>query len=73
MMSGTVLVSVWRSRADYALKAAALAAGTLLVTPYLFPCDMMVPAIPVGLLLRIGLADGLRRGELARWPAPWGY
>ena len=67
MMSGTVLVSVvmlWRSRADYALKAAALAAGTLLLTPYLFLYDLMVLAIPVGLLLRIGLADGFRRGEL---------
>jgi arabinofuranan 3-O-arabinosyltransferase len=67
MMSGTVVVSVvmlWRSRADFALKAAALAAGTLLVTPYLFLYDMMVLAIPVGLLLRIGLAGGFRRGEL---------
>jgi arabinofuranan 3-O-arabinosyltransferase len=67
MMSGTVLVSVvmlWRSRADYALKAAALAAGTLLLTPYLFLYDLMVLAIPVGLLLRTGLADGFRRGEM---------
>jgi arabinofuranan 3-O-arabinosyltransferase len=67
MMSGTVMVSVvmlWRSRADYALKAAALAAGTLLLTPYLFLYDLMVLAIPVGLLLRTGLADGFRRGEL---------
>ena len=67
MISGTVLVGVimlWRSRADYALKAAALAAGTLLLTPYLFLYDLMVLAIPVGLLLRIGLADGFRRGEL---------
>jgi len=68
MMSGTVVVSVvmlWRSRADYALKAAALAAGTLLLTPYLFLYDMMVLAIPVGFLLRSGFADGFRRGELA--------
>jgi arabinofuranan 3-O-arabinosyltransferase len=68
MMSGTVLVGVfmlWRSRADYALKAAALAAGTLLLTPYLFLYDMMVLAIPVGLLIRIGLDHGFRRGELA--------
>jgi arabinofuranan 3-O-arabinosyltransferase len=68
MISGTVLVSVvvlWRSRTDYALKAAALAAGTLLLTPYLFLYDLMVLAIPVGLLLRIGLADGFRRGEFA--------
>ena len=68
MMSGAVLVGVvtlWRGRADYALKAAALAAGTLLLTPYLFLYDMMVLAIPVGFLLRIGLAEGFRRGELA--------
>ncbi len=67
IISGTVLVCVimlWRSRADYVLKAAALAAGTLLLTPYLFLYDLMVLAIPVGLLLRIGLADGFRRGEL---------
>jgi hypothetical protein len=68
MMSGAVLVGVvrlWRGRADYALKAAALAAGTLLLTPYLFLYDMMVLAIPVGFLLRLGLAKGFRRGELA--------
>jgi arabinofuranan 3-O-arabinosyltransferase len=68
MMSGAVLVGIvtlWRGRADYALKAAALAAGTLLLTPYLFLYDMMVLAIPVGFLLRIGLAEGFRRGELA--------
>ena len=68
MMSGTVLVGVvalWRSRADYALKAAALATGTLLLTPYLFLYDMMVLAVAVGFLLRIGLAQGFRRGELA--------
>jgi arabinofuranan 3-O-arabinosyltransferase len=68
VMSGAVLVGIvtlWRSRADFALKAAALAAGTLLLTPYLFLYDIMVLAIPVGFLLRIGLAEGFRRGELA--------
>jgi Glycosyltransferase family 87 len=68
IMSGTVVVGVvmlWRGRADYALKAAALATGTLLLTPYLFLYDMMVLAIPVGFLLRTGLAEGFRRGEPA--------
>jgi hypothetical protein len=59
------IVMLWRSRADYALKAAALGAGTLLLTPYLFLYDMMVLAIPVGFLLRSGIAEGFRRGELA--------
>jgi arabinofuranan 3-O-arabinosyltransferase len=68
MMSGAVVVGVvmlWRGRADYALKAAALATGTLLLTPYLFLYDMMVLAVPVALLLRTGLAEGFRRGELS--------
>ena len=42
-----VLAVMWRSRISYSLKAAALAVGTLLVTPYLFMYDMMVLAIPV--------------------------
>ena len=68
LMSGTVLVGVvwlWRSRVEYELKAASLAAGTLLLTPYLFLYDLMVLAIPVGLLIRLGLADGFRRNERA--------
>jgi arabinofuranan 3-O-arabinosyltransferase len=67
VMSGTVVVGVvwlWRSRAEYTLKAASLATGTLLLTPYLFLYDMMVLAIPVALLIRAGLESGFRRGEL---------
>ena len=46
------------------MKAAALAAGTLLTTPYLFMYDMMVLAIPVAFLVRIGLKGGFRAYEL---------
>jgi hypothetical protein len=59
-----VLVMMWRSRVSYSLKAAALAAGTLLTTPYLFMYDMMVLAIPVAFLVRIGLRSGFRSYEL---------
>ena len=55
---------MWRSRAEYSLKAAALAAGTLLTTPYLFMYDMMVLAIPIAFLVRAGLEGGFRRYEL---------
>ncbi len=67
IMTGTVAVAMvllWRSRIDYALKAAALATGTLLVTPYLFLYDVMVLAIPVAFLVRLGLREGFRRYEL---------
>jgi len=55
---------MWRSRVPYAWKAAALAAGTLLATPYLFMYDMVVLAIPVAYLIRLGLEGGFRAYEL---------
>jgi arabinofuranan 3-O-arabinosyltransferase len=60
----TTLVAMWRSNVRYSLKASALAVGTLLTTPYLFMYDMMVLAIPVGYLVRLGLARGFRPYEL---------
>src|SRR5882724_11768917 len=59
-----VLALLWRSRVPYTLKAAALAVGTLLTTPYLFMYDVMVLAIPVAFLVRIGLRSGFRPYEL---------
>jgi hypothetical protein len=59
-----VVALMWRSRVSYPLKAAALAAGTLLTTPYLFMYDMMVLAVPVAFLVRIGLRTGFRPFEL---------
>jgi len=67
-MSGAVavvLVLMWRSRGvSYPLKAASLAAGALLITPYLFLYDLMVLAIAVAFLVRIGLDHGFARVEL---------
>lgn len=59
-----VLALMWRSRISYTLKAAALACGTLLTTPYLFMYDMMVLAVPVAFLVRMGLKEGFRPYEL---------
>ncbi|MEH2611460.1 glycosyltransferase family 87 protein [Bradyrhizobium sp. AZCC 1693] len=59
-----VLALMWRSRVPYTLKAAALAAGALLTTPYLFMYDMMVLAIPIAFLVRIGLKTGFHTYEL---------
>jgi arabinofuranan 3-O-arabinosyltransferase len=57
------VVWLWRSDAPFELKAAALAVGTVLVTPYVFAYDLVVLAVPVAFLLRIGLAHGLSRLE----------
>jgi len=59
-----VLLTIWRSPVRYSLKAAALAVGTLLTTPYLFMYDMMVLAIAVAFLVRIGLREGFWPYEL---------
>jgi arabinofuranan 3-O-arabinosyltransferase len=67
VMTASVAVTLtlmWRSRISYSLKAAALATGSLLITPYLFMYDIMVLAIPVAFLVRIGLRTGFRRYEL---------
>ncbi len=58
------VVMIWRSRVRYSLKAASLAVGALLATPYLFLYDMMVLAIPVAYLVRLGLAHGFRPYEV---------
>jgi Glycosyltransferase family 87 len=50
------LVWLWRSRVAFDLKAAALAAGALLATPYLFMYDLVVLAVAVAFLLRFALA-----------------
>lgn len=68
IMSATVavvLAALWRSRdVRYELKAAGLAAGALLVTPYLFLYDEMVLAIAVAFVVRVGLEEGFERHEL---------
>jgi arabinofuranan 3-O-arabinosyltransferase len=60
-----LLAWMWRSRnVSYSLKAASLATGALLITPYLFLYDVMVLAIAVAFLVRIGLDEGFERHEL---------
>lgn len=63
-IAACVLVLLWRSKTSYDLKAAALAAGTLLATPYLYLYDMVVLVIPICLIVRMGLEDGFRNHEL---------
>jgi arabinofuranan 3-O-arabinosyltransferase len=60
------LVWLWKSHAAFELKAAALAAGALLATPYLFMYDLVVLAVAVAFLLRFALArEFLSRIEIA--------
>lgn len=58
------LIWLWRSTARYEWKAAALAVGAVLATPYLFLYDVMVLTIAIGFIFRVGLSEGFLRHEL---------
>jgi len=55
---------LWRSRAPFEIKAAALGTAALLATPYLYTYDLVVLAVPLGFLLRLGRAQGFLADEL---------
>jgi hypothetical protein len=59
------VVWLWRRRAPYELKAAALAAGALLATPYVYIYDLVVLAVAVAFLLRLALERGFAAAEAA--------
>jgi hypothetical protein len=62
-VTGAALCVLWRMPVAIEMKAAALAAGALLATPYLYLYDMVVLAVPVALLTRTALATGWRNAE----------
>jgi len=58
------IVYLCRSRVAFDLKAAALAAGTLVVTPYLYMYDLVVLAVAVAFLLRFALERGFLTSDI---------
>jgi arabinofuranan 3-O-arabinosyltransferase len=59
------VVMVWRSKAAYEVKAAALVTGTMLATPYLYTYDLVVLAVPLAFMFRLGQLAGFLRYEAA--------
>ena len=57
------LIALWHGRAAFELKAAALVAGALIATPYLYIYDFVVLAVAVAFLLRLALRQGLAATE----------
>jgi alpha-1,2-mannosyltransferase len=66
-----VLVWLWRSRADFALKAAALAIAALLATPYSLDYDLMVLAPAIAFLAGHGMTHGFRPWEASALALLW--
>jgi hypothetical protein len=52
--AAVVVALIWRSHTAFEIKAAALATGALLATPYLYTYDLVVLAIPLAFLYRLG-------------------
>ena len=63
---------VWRSPVRYSLKAATLAAGALIATPYAFAYDMAAIAVPAAFLASDQMRHGFLRGEQAMLMALFG-
>jgi arabinofuranan 3-O-arabinosyltransferase len=64
-VTAVAVVALWRQRASYEIKAAALAVAALLATPYSYIYDFPVLAIPLAFLLRLGLRQGFLPYELS--------
>lgn len=64
LAAAAALAVIWFGRAGHDIKAAALAVAALLATPYLYPYDMVVLALPAALIIKLGAETGFRAGEL---------
>jgi arabinofuranan 3-O-arabinosyltransferase len=58
------VAALWRSKANYEIKAAALSTGAMLATPYLYTYDLVVLAVPLAFLFRMGRTGGFLPHEL---------
>jgi len=65
LVAAAAVSLLWRSRAPHELKAAAFGCGVLLATPYLYLYDLVVLAVPLAFLFRLGRIQGFRQHEVA--------
>jgi len=71
LMLAASLARLWRSNAAFELKAAALATGGLLATPYVLDYDLVVLAVAIAFFVRHGLNEGFRNFEISGLAAAW--
>jgi arabinofuranan 3-O-arabinosyltransferase len=65
LATAMAIATLWHGNTAYDIKAAALAAGALLATPYLYTYDLVVLAVPMAFLFRLGRARGFLPQETA--------
>ena len=71
VLVAATLAWLWHSDAAFELKAAALALGCLLATPYVLDYDLLVLAVAIGFFARHGLRHGFRDFEISMLAAAW--
>lgn len=65
------LAWLWHCHAAFELKAAALALGSLLATPYMLDYDLVVLAVAIAFFARHGCQRGFREYEISLLAASW--
>ena len=71
LMLAASLAWLWHGDAAFELKAAALAVGSLLATPYVLDYDLVVLAVAIAFFARHGLKQGFRDYEISLLAAAW--
>ena len=71
LMLAASLAWLWHGDAAFELKASALAAGSLLATPYVLDYDLVVLAVAIAFFARHGLRCGFRDFEISLLAAAW--
>jgi hypothetical protein len=71
ILVASTLVWLWRARARFELKAAALPCACLLSTPYVLDYDLVVMAVSIAFFVRFALAHGLRDYEVSLLAFAW--
>ena len=65
IIAAAAVALVWRSSAAYEIKAAALGVAALLAAPHLLTYDLVIRAVPLAFLFRLGRAHEFQQYELA--------
>jgi hypothetical protein len=71
LMLAATLAWLWRSEADFELKASALATASLLATPYVLDYDLVVLAVAIAFMVRHGINRGFHDYEISLLAAAW--
>ena len=69
--TGIAIIALWRSRAPYAVKAAGLAIGTALATPYVYDYDLCLAGLGLAFLASAANATGWLHWEKTAIAAAW--